>query len=306
MKVNYKLLNTNFDCNELCVKQYKDFLKSFYGEAEQVDLQAFLKKFIALFCELSEKPASFFHDLSFLDLFLLLVQLRVYTLGPICKITIKTTPEQDSEDETSNSPEKVNVDLNLERTIQDILYFLELNTPRQITEDNVDIFINFPSFHNTITTNNSAEYYIKQCRVNDIVMTNMTTEQTKAFVENLSAKILYKVLAEQQELFANLMQLNFLQYYEGVSLSLNFDMKPETFLWYCKLFFNETLQTFFDNMFYLSYIGHFNLSYLENDCTPGEYVYFIKKLNASLQEKNKGTSNEDLNIDTSQVGINGI
>ena len=51
--------------------------------------------------------------------------------------------------------------------------------------------------------------------------------------------------------------------------------------WFVKLLFAEPLDVLYDNMYYLSNIGRMDLGYLES-CTPGEYTYFVKKLEQSL------------------------
>ncbi len=68
-------------------------------------------------------------------------------------------------------------------------------------------------------------------------------------------------------------------------------------MWFVKLFFSEPLNTLYDNIFYLSYKANMNSEYIES-CTPGEYIYFIKKLEQILheqsQQQNQESSQNDL------------
>jgi hypothetical protein len=289
MKLKYSLSNINFECEELRFYQYKNFLKGFYGN--DVNLEDFLQNFIELFSKISNKPQSFFQNLSIADLFLLLIQLRIYTLGPTCQIVVKTDEE---------TAKKSTITLNLEKIKQELLEFFELQTPCYVAEDNIKIKLDFPSA-SRLTPNDSIESYIKECIVIDKNLENITNIQANEIFNKLSAKLAAEIFKKKQELVTAFISQNYLASYQDFSnYYLGFDLSIKNLLWYCKLFFNETLETLFDNLFYLSYIGHFNLQYLEQDCTPGEYVYFIKKLNSAIAQKgssSNGDSDETINAE---------
>lgn len=279
MKLSYTTFNDTFLAKELLFSDYKNFLKSFYGE--DVNLTEFLFHFLELFSKISDKSIEYFQELTMPEIFLLLVQLRIYTLGSSCGISVKVQKEE--------KEEKVSVTLNLERIKQDLLDFVALNYPCSVSDDTIELELSFPSL-SRLTMNDDVESYITNCKVENKALTKITNEQAFLLFSKLSAKTSALIFSKKETLVNSLKRLNFLAPYEGISeYYLNFDLTLQSFLWYCKLFFNETLESLFENLFYLSYIGKFNLDYIENSCTPGEYIYFIKKLNATINDKRENS-----------------
>lgn len=284
MKLVYATFIDTFVAKEIVFQQYKDFLKSFYGE--DVSSDQFLNNFLELFSELSGKPIEYFKQLSIPEIFLLLIQLRIYTLGPGCKINIKLPSEEKDKEDTE---EKNTISLNLERIKQDLLDFASINCPYYIETENIVLKLNFPSYER-ITSADSIEEYIVGCKIGDKILTNLTNEQASILFDKLSAKVASQVLTQKEIMVTSFKNINFLAPYDKFShYYLNFDLSWKNFLWYCKLLFNETLEVLYDNLYYLTSIGRFDLNYIENNCTPGEYVYFLKKLNASMSSKTRSS-----------------
>lgn len=285
MHLVYKTYQHNLKCPELQVVQYKDLLKSLLGD--DINLNDFLDYFINLFCNLSNKPKQFFDELTLLDLFLLLLQLRIHTLGHTSHLILKPKEDQAKD---------INLHLNLQRIVDDLLNDVQ---PCYLKLNDIELIIWFPCLKFSADPNN-IPCHIKACNINNQNILINNEEIALEIYKRLPAKLAIEVQNAIIKLYESLFSKNFLSYYEGCEdHSLSFDMQSQTLLWYCKLLFNEPLDVFLDNMFYLTYYGHFNTDYLEKSCAPGEYIYFTKKLQQELSSKAKDSSPQ-----SSETGLN--
>ena len=184
----------------------------------------------------------------------------------------------------------------------DILDYAAVNFPCIVSEQSIELELSLPSI-NRLTLTDDVESYLKSCRINDQAMCITTNKQATIILNKLSAKLVSSITAQKQNLINNFKSVNHLASYENFSQHyLGFDFSLANFIWFCKLFFNESLEVLYDNLFYLSYLGHFDLKYIEEHCSPGEYLYFIKKLNNTLAEKQKeNKANDSYSMPASQT-----
>ena len=278
MQLTYQTLEDSFICSEITVKQYKNLLKSFYGD--DINPLLFVDSFIELLSALSNKPQIYFKQLNLLDLFLILLQMRIYTLGNACQIVFKNSKENQTQQ---------TVHLNLEKIKQDLMLYWEFHFPCNIQNESVCLNISFPSLSNLNYYNNPSAY-IKNCTLiinnEKTSIENLSIQDAAKLLDSLPVELSYKIFSIHKKLIDDLNDLNFLTDYNlEKDYFLGFDLTPEMFLWYVKLFFSETLDVFYDNLFYLSKIGNLNLAYVENDCTPGEYIFYIKRVQEFLSKQ---------------------
>ena len=272
MQLSYKTYEHSFSCPELRVTEYKDLLKSILGD--DVNPTQFVTYFIELFSNLSKKPIEFFESLTMLDLFLLLLQLRVHTLGNTSHLILKPKEDQAKD---------INLHLNLQRVIEELSFDIQ---PIVVELDEISLTIWFP--HLKAADKNNVISHIKSCSVKNTKIDIIDFKTAEEIYKRLPAQVAIKLQKAVNDLYETLFAINFLSPYEGCDEhSLGFDLQIETLLWYCKLLFNEPLDVFLDNMFYLTYYGHFNTDYLERSCAPGEYIYYTKKLQQELTSKSR-------------------
>ena len=61
--------------------------------------------------------------------------------------------------------------------------------------------------------------------------------------------------------------------------------------------FNEPLDVFYDNVFYLSYLGHLTVSDIHN-MSPGEYTYFVRRLEQTNGNQNSNSDSSEEMVET--------
>ncbi len=118
-----------------------------------------------------------------------------------------------------------------------------------------------------------------------------TSEQAKHLFDALPPKISLQIIDFHRQYIETTVSNNLLERYGIVDQKLNFIPTLETVIWFAKLFFNESLSSLYDNIFYLCIKGKMSADYIEQ-CNPGEYIYFVKKLEEWLSQQNK--QNDDL------------
>ena len=81
-----KLSKETLICSELRVKEYKNLLKCTYGDnPEQI---IFIETLCEVLSVVANKPVEYFKKLNIVDLFCLVLDLRVNSLGNVCKVVI--------------------------------------------------------------------------------------------------------------------------------------------------------------------------------------------------------------------------
>lgn len=275
--------------NELKVSQYKELLKCSFGD--EPDLKIFLQTFLELLEEITNTPLNVLKQkLTIIDIFCLLIDMRTYALDNVCKVTIK-----DEEDK------RVNIDLHLEyirEELQEMQLILERNF---ITEDSLQINFSFPSIERLLEkTDDHCLLFLKELLATNkegkiITLQLETNEQAKLLLEKVAPFTYVSVYKQFAALLASIKQHNFLERY-NLEQKLSFVPNLESFLWFTKLIFSESLLDFYKNLFYLSYYGHMNTEYIEK-CTVGEYRLFSSELQGAINPKKQegefSNSNEE-------------
>ena len=280
MKFNYDIYSETFQCSEINLKLYKNLLKSLYGE--EPDPNLFLDELFETFACISNKPKTFFQSLSYEQIFLLLLQLRTNTFGDSCQIVIKNENEENQ-----------NIFLNLDNIKTDVMGAIELMCQPIVVDD---ILVNLkPPLLNHYNATDLILNCVNSCVLlkENVKLEITTLEEAKQLIETLSPKVVVQISNAYKRFVQEIENLNFLEFVKDknyfLGLSQPFD---QSIVWYAKLFFSENLSTLYENIFYLAKYANFTPSYLENECSPGEYIFFVKKLSAILSEQNAQNSVE--------------
>lgn len=293
MKFNVDIGLHKLTCTEISVKQYKELLKCIWPENPAP--ASTLDSLFEIFSELADKPVSFFYNLNLLELFMFVLGLRIQTFGPICNLTVK-----------NNEDKQVTVNLNLIPIYQTTKQVLHLIVNKSINFDDLTIKLKLPKITRLFEeANESCLLFLDEIITNkqdSIVI--QTNKQAQEFFDAISPKLAQAIFKKAEEIANEIHSVNFFSTYSTLeNHKLPLFTTADILLWYTKLFFSEELDTLYDNIFYLSHIGHMDASYIEN-CTPGEYIFFVKKLEHVLQAKQEaagGNNQADDHSDLDQM-----
>jgi hypothetical protein len=282
MKFNADVFTSNFSFKEITNKQYKELLKVTWPQSPSP--KSVLPVLFEIFSELTSKPPSFFYELSVFEVFLFLLELRNMTFGPVCDLSV-------SIDENNK---KANLSLNLRLVQQTIKEFLKNNFKENIKLDNVNLTFQIPSIQRlNEPTKEECFLFLKEAEASNKNITIDTNAEAETLFYNLPPKFTKEIVKCYENFVEAIDKIDFLSTYSGIqNQHLPFYLTLDCLVWYTKLLFSEPLDTFYDNVFYLAHLAHIDPSYLET-CTPGEYIYFVKKLEQTLAAKQAAQSSSE-------------
>jgi hypothetical protein len=283
MKFIAELTNAKVLCNELKVKDYKELLKCIFGD--EPDKVIFIETVCDVFSNITNKPAEYFKSLNAIDFFLLLLETRINSQGDACKVSITKDSKQ------------MSLELRLDYIRDETKKAFESINSTIIKQDNIEVVFECPSVERLLdNVTDEHLYFIKEASIkkNNSIKTIKinNNEQAKLLFEKLAPKISLQIIKKFEEFLKPCVEVNFLNRYKIDDQKLNFIPSIDNILWYSKLMFNESLDTFYDNLFYLSHLGHLNLEYVES-LSPGEYIYMTKKLQSTLAQNSSSPQDEN-------------
>lgn len=219
-------------------------------------------------------------DFSFIDFFILLIHIRCSSISDIITLQV-------SEDTT--------FDLNLNKVLEEIKKINLENLLEPEHSDNITLYYKIPSileiYKLNIKPELSYDLFLKKIKIkgNEIVFEN--EKQKEEIIKRLPAKLFSLIIKRTKKIIEHFNTINLLDYNKqninDVSLFFNFNIKNLSNL--TKLLFGNHLMSLYENIFALAKIGKIPPEYTEN-CTPGEYLLFIKK----LEQMNKSSQKQPL------------
>jgi hypothetical protein len=276
--------------SELTVQDYKKLLKTSYGD--NPNLNNFIATLTEVFSNVSNKSKEYFYNLDILTIFLFLIDLRIQTFGETCEILLK--PKQ------ATNFKKTTISLNLNSIKNELLKFQSNYKIVNLLDDKIKIVLNPPTILGLLSKKYNYFDFIKKIEIFNETINGYNTFETKSnlkeIFDEIPAKYSFVVIKEYNEFINKLTSINFLERYKISDTKLTFIPDFQTLIWYFKLFFNESLEGFYQNLFYLTYLGHFNLQYIET-CAVGEYLWFVRKLEGTLSTK-QSFNNTQQSVDT--------
>lgn len=283
MKFEVELTEQTILCSEMKVRHYKEFLKAIYGD--DPDYNSFMSMFVPLLEELTDLTQEAIYNLSIIDIFLIILELRMFALGGTCKVTIQLENEG-----------KANLELSLAGISDDIKTIDCKKFKTTIKQKRSNILISPPSIRRLAEEFKEGDEYlhfIASIETTDSQQIhNILDLETAILVsDTLSPKVNLQISKFFEEYIKEVTSVDLLARYKVQNRSLKFVPTFKQLMWFVKLFFSEPLSTLYDNIFYLSYKANMNSEYIEN-CTPGEYIYFIKKLEQILHEQSQQQNQE--------------
>ena len=294
MKFVSELSKDTLICSELQVKDYKELLKCTYGD--DTNQLIFIETLSEIFSKVANKPTEHFKKLNVIDLFCLLLDVRINSLGDICKVVI------------TKDDKKMNLELRLD-FIRDDLKNLFNVLSTTIEQSNVKVEFECPSVERLLQkANEEYLYFIKGSYIKKDNFAKFveiaTNDHAQMFFEKLSPKVSLQIIEQFESFVKSATGINFLSRYGIEDQTLNFLPSLSSLIWFTKLIFNESLESFYDNLFYLSHHGHMNAEYIENSAV-GEYNYFVTCLKNVLSPKESSPeqTEEDFSPDEEDPGL---
>ena len=266
---------------ELKVKHLKTLYKCLLGDdlyPEIIFLN--LKKILQDITSLNEKEID---NISFLDFFLLLLKIRFTSIGNY--IYIQPQEKQNTR-----------VEINLQKFVNILQNFKNTQFLEPDTINNIQIFYTLPTFKNILEINNfTFEYvylfFIKEIKINqtNFNMLTLNVQDKKLIFEQLPVKVTSIIFKKINTFLDEINKINLLANIFGVENAvLPFNLNSKNLAGLVKMLFGEQLMLLYENIFILSKLGNLTPNYIEN-CTPGEYILFVKKLDAVLNQAESNT-----------------
>lgn len=290
--VNNVIINKdNIFYKELKVKHLKTIYKCLFGDDPNANVV--VRNLNNILCELTYLPLNKIEALNFVDYFLLLFELRCTSIGNIISAELPETP---------NYKLQIN-----------IYKFTEALEKTKINEllvadsvDNIKIYYRLPTLLeiNKLIENNTVEnIYITlldKIVIKDIEidLKQLDKKSIITILEKLPAKITYTIANKAYIVLDKFNEINLLSYIPEMAdrcLYFNFNIKNLILL--LKLLFGDQLLSLYENIFALCKMGNFTPEYIEN-CTPGEYLLFHKKLEQVRSQQTAPIQSSNLNINT--------
>lgn len=278
MRFQIELTDRTIMCSEMKVKHYKEFIKAIYGD--EPDYTSFITMFAPLMAELSDLTEDEVYNLSVVDVFLIILELRMFALGGTCKVTIQL-----------DNDKKANLELSLAGISDDIKTVDYKKYQTEISQKRSVIKLAPPSicrFADEMKEGEEYLFFINSVETSETKQTHKILDHETALVisNSLSPKVNLQISKSFETYIKEITSIDLLARYKIENKILKFVPVFNQMMWYVKLFFSEPLDTLYDNIFFLSYKANMSSQYIE-ECTPGEYIYFIRKLEQVLKEQSQ-------------------
>lgn len=270
--------NSNVFYKELLVKHLKIIYKTLVGD--EPDPTTVINNFNNIIIELTNLTIEDIYNLSFVDYFLLLFELRCTSIGNtiFAELTDK---------------ENTKIEININKFIEAIK---QINLKKILTTDfieNFEVIYKIPSILDCVEINKkenfetSHRYFLKQIKYNNLIIEFNTLDNIacQKILEKIPAKITAAIIKKTYQIMEYFNQINLLTTITALqdrTLAFNFNINNIIFL--IKLLFGDQLMSLYDNIFMLCKQSNFTPEYIEN-CTPGEYFLYIKKLEAQAPKR---------------------
>ena len=292
MRFVSKLSKESLICSELKVKDYKEILKCIFGEEPNKTI--FVETICEILSKTSNKEITYFKSLNVIDLFCLLLDVRIHSQGEVCKVSITKEEKQ------------MSLELRLDYIRDDVKAAFGLPSSLIIEQNNVGIVLECPSVERLLQeADDEYLYFIKGATIKNSLnkfIEIKTNKEASLLFERLLPKVSLQIIEKFEDCIQQLTNINFLSRYGIKNQTLSFVPSLDSLIWFTKLIFNESLETLYDNIFYLSHSAHMGSEYIEN-CIVGEYTYFVNCLQRTLAVDSPNPTPDDEFVSDEEAGL---
>lgn len=278
-----EIFDKQIKITEITVKELKVLLKYLLSitTAHNIVIDAFTELFLQK-TDLSREDIDSFN---FIEFFLLLFHLKCIGSSSFIKV------------ETTVNDKKASFNLNIKTFIERLnaIDVKELVLQDRL-KNGIVVEYTLPSIKEVFEhdVHNLPCCFIKSISMPDtetIHVKHFTSNEKKLIYNSLPIHIALAIKARANQVVNYFNEINFLDYLWEDSVNLLFNFNKTNLILLIKLLFNDNLLTLLENQFMLARHGNMSIDYIEN-CTPGEYVFYIEFLNRALNPKKSSTGNQ--------------
>jgi hypothetical protein len=265
-----KLLDQEIFYSELRVYQHKKLLKCFIGDQIQPDvLIKNLNDIIFQNTQLSEKDIE---KMSFFDYFLLVLYLRYTSIGDLIFAEIVTD-------------KKTKLEISINKMLKEFYSFNIQDILKSTILENFEIGYKIPDIYSIlklqdkVIQNTFYLYFLKYIKVGDQILNleKFNDTEKQIIFDSLPAKVTAQIIKHTSMIIKTINNFNILTFLPGLEAKIYFNLNIENFCSLIRLLVGGDLLSLYENIFALSKYGNLPPEYIEQ-CTPGEYLFFVKKL----------------------------
>ena len=284
------LLQKEIEFKELNLSQYRQLLKCFIGD--EIDLKFVYSNTNNILQTLTDLTDKEIKQLSFVDYFLLLFNIRQISIGDSVSLYV-----------FDNEQKQLKVDLRVQNLINEIS---NAEIKKLLIPENTDIgeiYYRLPTIEEILLLENSSEtslytFFLQKIKFSntEINLESYSFEEREKIVQKIPVKIMTCLTKRTQELIKHFNNLNLLKSInnETFDKALPFTLNSEILGFVYKLVYNTNLENIYDCMFALAKAANFSCEFLDN-CSPGEFYLFVKKLE-QLNAQQQQASNEQNSV----------
>ena len=284
------LLQKEIEFKELNLSQYRQLLKCFIGD--EIDLKFVYSNTNNILHTLTDLTDKEIKQLSFVDYFLLLFNIRQISIGDSVSLYV-----------FDNEQKQLKVDLRVQNIINEIS---NAEIKKLLIPENTDIgeiYYRLPTIEEILFLENSSDtsiytFFLQKIKFSntEINLESYSFEEREKIVQKIPVKIMTCLTKRTQELMKHFNNLNLLKSInnEMFDKALPFTLNSEILGFVYKLVYNTNLENIYDCMFALAKAANFSCEFLDN-CSPGEFYLFVKKLE-QLNAQQQQASNEQNSV----------
>lgn len=292
----FKLKNTlqlslrTAEVEEMDFKTYKTLLKLFFRKSEYGIFSINILHFLA---QHSDIPIDELKELNCIDILMLLVEIRILSLGAALTVHIKKREKEEIADEsksqdgqvTTDAKEPLRVSRNLHNLQTSLSNFINAS---YVTYNNLSIKLTTPLFLNLHKEHDIFDY-IEYLEIggNKLVV---DSTQKQNYLDSLPPFIIQELQKIVTQYIQRFESINFIyaapDEKNDEETVINFVLNYEFLVYVISLLYGDDLVTIHQNSFKLSQFANINLNYIDN-CAPGEALMYMKILDAEIKLKNQ-------------------
>ena len=284
------LLQKEIEFKELNLSQYRQLLKCFIGD--EIDLKFVYSNTNNILQTLTDLTDKEIKQLSFVDYFLLLFNIRQISIGDSVSLYV-----------FDNEQKQLKVDLRVQNLINEIS---NTEIKKLLIPENTDIgeiYYRLPTIEEILLLENSSDtsiytFFLQKIKFSntEINLESYSFEEREKIVQKIPVKFMTCLTKRTQELIKHFNNLNLLKSInnEMFDKALPFTLNSEILGFVYKLVYNTNLENIYDCMFALAKAANFSCEFLDN-CSPGEFYLFVKKLE-QLNAQQQQASNEQNSV----------
>jgi hypothetical protein len=287
---------------ELTLKQYRQLLKCFLGD--DISAEFIFDNTDSIIEEVTDLTKKQIKKLCFLDYCLLLFNIRQVSIGNAIFLYAEDSEEK-----------QLKIDLPVSKIIDQIIDIKNTKLLQPESVDQWDIEYRIPSIDEiTLLENQKEEYsiytfFLKTLKFSNTIINleNYSYKEREEITQKMPVKVMTSLTRRTHSIIELCNHLNLLESInnEMFDKKLLLTLNSQVIGFIIKLLYNSNLESVYEYMFALSKFANISCSFLD-DCSPGEFYLFVKKLeeiNAKQQETESNTSADILPPIISEFGL---